>query len=88
MASTEGWTWRGSIRTWDANSQQRRLGQALREVLSQGEVGVLAGQGVWSWGDGGVSTMRNGRQVTQVIFRFKPSYRTTGEICHLAETPR
>lgn len=36
----------------------------------------------------GICSLLSGRQVTQVIFRFKPSYRTTGEICHLAETPR
>ena len=36
----------------------------------------------------GICFLLSGRQVTWVIFRFKPSYRTTGEICHLAETPR
>lgn len=36
----------------------------------------------------GICSLLSGRQVTWVIFRFKPSYRTTGEIYHLAETPR
>lgn len=36
----------------------------------------------------GICSLRSGRQVTRVIFRFKPSCRSTGGICHLAQARR